>query len=87
MKKEQLKGLSIETLKTMTYGTRMLLEFTCEHIEELADVDVELFTRYYVKLRAEMYLQQQEPHFISLACADIKRSRKYYYNNHLAGNL
>jgi len=85
--KQELKGLSIETLNTMTSGTRMLLEFTCNHIDELADVDIELFTRYYVKQRAELYQRQQEPHFISLACADIKRSRKFYYNNHLAGNL
>jgi len=83
----KLTGLSVMTLKTMTDGTRLLLEFTTDNIQNLADVDVDLFTRYYVKMRAEYYQQQQEPHFISLACADINHSRHYFYKNKLAGNL
>ena len=82
-----LQGISAETRMRMSDGTRIFLCFTHEHIHELCDVDFALLKKFYVQQRALFLQKQGDPHFVTHAFADADRTRKYYYDNHLAGNI
>jgi len=87
MQNEIFSLLTFETQIHLSDGMFKLLEYLNQNIADLSDMDFNLAKKFYVKRRAEFLQQSGERFYISHACEDIGRTRDYYYDNHLAGNL